>query len=506
MTARHTIAFALLAAVATVLAGCPGHTRAARQLQLDSFDRAWTRVHEVYPDPTMNGVDWEATREQFRPRAEEATTAGELRPILEEMFALLDTSHLEIISGDLQDTLAEAAESARKTVKSAVSDSDSDSDSDPDSDPDSDSDSDSDPDPDPDDEEDDDGFGYGDVGLQLRLVGDQVLVTDLDPDGPAAAAGVELGWAVTSIGELDVVAFVDRVAEYMPDARDRELRVSMLATGALMGKAGRDLSLSLLDHGDQPLDLAIERRPPPREPVGFGHLPPTVVHSRDALLDEGRVGFLWFDAFLMPAPQLYTDAMLGFIEAGVDGVVLDLRGNPGGLVGMVRGMAGHLVGDKTSLGTMIYRDPTFGSVNLELRVAPRPASQRFDGPVAILVDRITVSTGEVFAAGLQGIDRARVFGVRTPGMAMPSIIEELPNGDSLQMPMGESLDPAGGRLEKDGVVPDQEIALTREAFAGGRDPVLDAALAWLADQRAPAEDGPEQPADGDAPPATEDSP
>jgi carboxyl-terminal processing protease len=273
-----------------------------------------------------------------------------------------------------------------------------------------------------------------------------------------------------------------------------------------MGKAGRSQALALLDGDDQPVELSIERRPPPREPVGFGHLPPSVVHSRDALLDEGRVGYLWFDTFLMPAPQLYTDAMVGFIEANVDGVVIDVRGNPGGLVGMVRGMAGHLVGDKTSLGTMVYRDPTMGPVRLELRIAPRPASQRFDGPVAILVDRVTVSTGEVFAAGLQGIGRARVFGVQTPGMAMPSIIEELPNGDSLQMPMGESLDPGGSRLEKDGVVPDEVVGLTREAFADGRDPVLDAALVWLADQRSAAATETDQPAESDSAHATEDTP
>jgi len=309
---------------------------------------------------------------------------------------------------------------------------------------------------------------------------------------------------VTRIGALDLERFTERLAEHIDDTRDRELRGSVLATSALMGKAGRELELTCLDGDDHVVELSIERAPPPREPVAFGHLPPTVVHSRQTLLEDGQIGYLWFDAFLMPAPELYRDAMLDFIEADVGGVILDLRGNPGGLMGMARGMAGHLIGDKTSLGKMTYRDPTFGPVQLDLKANPRLAAERYDGPVAVLVDRLTVSTGEVFAAGLQGVGRARGFGVRTPGMAMPSIMEELPNGDTLQMPLGESLDPHGGRLEKDGVVPDEEIALTREAFAGNSDPILDAALRWLAGQLAIDEEP--TPPGGAASPAMEDTP
>lgn len=484
MTVGRAIFVTLWAACIPALIGCPATTRAARQMQLDSFDQAWQRVGDSFPDPEMNGVDWAAAREEFRPRAEEATTAAELRPILSEMFALLDTSHLGVFSGDLQATMAEAAAAARE----GVADDDETRHDDQ-----------------SDDEAEPDGPGYGDVGMQLRLVGEHVLVTQLEPQGPAAAVGVELGWIVTRIGKLDVAHAVQRVAEHLPDDREREVRVSMMATGSLQGKAGIKLTLVFLDHDDQPVELAVERRAPPRDPIGFGHMTPMVVHDIDALLDEGRVGYLWFDVFLMPAPQIFTAAIVGFIEAGVEGVVIDLRGNPGGMVGMIKGMAGHLLADKVSLGTLTYRDERLGEVNLEFRSSPRLSSQRFEGPVAILVDRTSASTSETFAAGLQGVGRARVFGIPTAGMAMPSVFEKLPNGDTIQLPMADFTSPTGARLEKGGVVPDEEVVLSRDAFTGGRDPVLDTALTWLADQR-PPQDESNDPAVDTAPSATQENP
>ncbi len=489
MKVRSAFLVTLLAMCVPGLVGCPATTRAARQLQLDSFDQAWQRVGETFPDPDMNGVDWDAAREEFRPQAEQATTAVELRPILREMFALLDTSHLGVVSGDFQATMAEAAAAAKESADEDDSGEDESAGTSEDGE-----------------DEEPDGPGYGDVGMQLRLVGDQVLVTQLDPRGPAAAAGVQLGWMVTRIGKLDVATAVERVSDHLPDVREREVRISMLATGSLSGKVGREFSVAFLDREDEVVELSLGRRPPPREPNGHGHMTPQVVHDRSTLLDEGQVGYLWFDVFLMPAPQIFTEAIVGFLEADVSGVIIDLRGNPGGIVGMIRGMAGHLLADKLSLGTMMYRDERVGEVRLELRSAPRLSTQRFTGPVAILVDRTSASTSEVFASGLQGVGRARVFGVRTAGMAMPSVFEKLPNGDAIQLPMADSTTPTGARLEKDGVIPDEEITLSREAFAGGRDPVLDAALTWLAAQRPPEPDPDEQTVGADTPPTEEDEP
>jgi carboxyl-terminal processing protease len=85
----------------------------------------------------------------------------------------------------------------------------------------------------------------------------------------------------------------------------------------------------------------------------------------------------------------------------------------------------------------------------------------------------------VFAAGLQAIGRARVFGQPSAGRALPSTFISLPNGDILQVATGRLADPNGRAIEGEGVAPDVVVPLDRAALATGRDPVIDAALRWI---------------------------
>jgi C-terminal processing protease CtpA/Prc len=64
-------------------------------------------------------------------------------------------------------------------------------------------------------------------------------------------------------------------------------------------------------------------------------------------------------------------------------------------------------------------------------------------------------------------------------MALPSIFESLPNGDGLQMVIGDLTGPGGIRLEGEGVQPDAIVHLTRSALLENRDPTLDAAVSWI---------------------------
>jgi carboxyl-terminal processing protease len=167
-----------------------------------------------------------------------------------------------------------------------------------------------------------------------------------------------------------------------------------------------------------------------------------------------------------------------------DGIVIDLRGNPGGLAAMIMGIAGHFVGERIPLGVMKTRD-----AELRFTVNPRivnSAGQRVDvfrGPVAILVDALTGSASECFAGGMQSIGRARVFGQTSMGQALPALFDRLPNGDVLIHALGDFVTAKGTRLEGRGVIPDEPVPLTREDLAAGRDRPLEAALAWIDQNR-----------------------
>lgn len=147
------------------------------------------------------------------------------------------------------------------------------------------------------------------------------------------------------------------------------------------------------------------------------------------------------------------------------------------------GVAGHFVDEVIPLGTMTSRDNEIRFVTNPRRVDSRGRPvQVFDGPLAVLVDRMSASTSEIFAAGLQGIGRARIFGDRTPGQALPSVLVRLPNQDVLQYAIANFTAPDGSRIEGRGVLPDEETPLTRRALLEGRDPPLEAALRWIGER------------------------
>jgi hypothetical protein len=203
--------------------------------------------------------------------------------------------------------------------------------------------------------------------------------------------------------------------------------------------------------------------------VRFGNLPEMRVYFESRALSDG-VGYLHFNEFLDPGtivPQ-FQAALKTFAHA--PGIILDLRGNRGGIGLMATGIAGFFI-DKPglSLGEMKTRDST-------LKFAVFPRAQTYAGPLAILVDEGSASTTEIFAAGMRDLNRARIFGVRTMGAALPSDIIRLPNGDGFQYPEALYISANGETLEGAGVTPDETVV---GGAAGGRDLVIEAAQAWI---------------------------
>ena len=163
--------------------------------------------------------------------------------------------------------------------------------------------------------------------------------------------------------------------------------------------------------------------------------------------------------------------------AKCDGIIVDVRGNVGGIGAMAMGMSGWFISKPGQrLGTMTMRSATLNFV-----VNPRLGA--YSGPLAILVDGLSASTAEIFAGGLQDLGRARVFGTRTAAAALPSIITRLPNGDGFQYAVANYVSASGRPLEANGVIPDAEVRSTRETLLTGRDAVLDAALDWIRAQK-----------------------
>jgi carboxyl-terminal processing protease len=195
-------------------------------------------------------------------------------------------------------------------------------------------------------------------------------------------------------------------------------------------------------------------------------------------------GVIKFNVWMAAVDAKFQQAMDELRRA--DGLIIDLRGNPGGLAAMLMGISGHFIGERKSLGVMKTRESEFRfAANPRLVDASGQRVEVYGGPVAILIDSMSGSASECFTGGMQAIGRARVFGQTSMGQALPALFDRLPNGDVLIHAFGDFVTADGTRLEGRGVIPDETVPLTREDLLAGRDRTMEAALAWV-DKSRPA--------------------
>jgi carboxyl-terminal processing protease len=324
--------------------------------------------------------------------------------------------------------------------------------------------------------------GGSEPGFDVRLIDKQLIVSSVDRERSAAAAGVHAGWIIERIDGTPVATLLAGITDGTP-ARIAQLEAWRLAVTRLRGESGSKVNVEFVDGNGAKVVKTIERHPEQGTPVTVGSLPTMYVRV-NAVLESTpggkKAGVIAFNVWMAAVDAQFATAIDRFRNA--DGIVIDLRGNPGGLAGMIMGLAGHFTSNRDVLGVMKTKD---AAAELHFAANPRlvnAAGERvepFSGPLAIIVDGMTGSASECFSGGLQSLGRARVFGETSMGQALPALFDTLPNGDVFIHAWGDFVTGTGVRIEGRGVVPDEPVALTRQALLAGRDAPMDAALAWI---------------------------
>jgi carboxyl-terminal processing protease len=426
----------------------PADPRVAADLK--SFDVVWQRVAELFYDPAYGGVDWKTVRTELRPKILQTRTREEARAIMNEALARLGKSHFGV-SGPLEEEGPEAGDGKGGPAGSSKSGPAGDGKSGPGG----------------------GGGGEAGVGIDVRVLGGAVIVTRIERGSPAEQAKLPLGAELVAVDGIELAPRLAAIAEKLGASSLLPLYQARSVHRLIDGRAGTKVALGLRA-GGKVTALAVERAQA-GQATTLGNLGTHRVVYEARKLD-GRTGYIRLSMFLDPAaivPAFAKD--LGAFK-DTAGVIIDLRGNPGGLGGMAMGMAGHLISDEhKKLGTMRTRETSLDFV-------VNPQVQRYAGKVAVLVDELSASTSEIFAGGLQDLGRARVFGRRTPGAALPSTIEQLPNGDRFQYAIADYVSAGGKVLEGNGVLPDVPVALDVKALRAGKDPDIVAATRWIKEQ------------------------
>ena len=422
--------FALLA----LLGAAPLGAQESDQ-NLATFDAATRIVLRTHFDTTFNGVDWAALTDSLRPFAK-GVSRDSVRTLLRRMLARLGQSHFAVFPSDV----------AEATTEEAKDES-------------------------------------GNIGVDLGYVEGRIVIQRVESDGAARAAGIRTGWIVTGVGDVKVDTLLERT-KTRPAHYSMTLRAIRGVATLLLGEVDSPVTVHLLDERDRPVSKTLIRRADTGPAVKWGYFPTFFARfdAHEERLENTRAGVIWFSNWLVPLIRQVDSAVDAY--RGLDGMVLDLRRNSGGVAAMVGGVAGHFTQRPDTLGINQTR-----TSRLVFVANPRRSTRDgrsvtpYAGPVAILLDELSGSASEIFAAGMRSVGRVRIFGATSIGGVLPASWDRLPNGDVLYHAIGEFITPRGERLEGIGVVPDQPVSVTRADLLAGRDPVLHAAMRWIAGEK-----------------------
>jgi carboxyl-terminal processing protease len=365
-----------------------------RQLSIQSFEYVWKTIRDKHWQTKPGGLDWQMIHDEFRPKIEAAATMDEVRAVMSQMLERLHQTHFGIVPADLYSSV----DAAR-------------------------------------------GGGGMTTGIDVRVIGAQVLVTSVEPGSPAALQGVRPGWEILKSAGADLVRVVSKLNETYSGSTLRDIMLRRAILARLDG-GNESVSVDFLDAASRHVTKTLAHADPRGALVQFGYLNPMHVWFTTSRVGGGSIGYAAFNAFLDPQ-RLMTEFGAAVESCRTcSGFIIDLRGNPGGIGIMAMGMAGWFIAQPDEkLGTLYMRETT-------LKFVVNPRLNTFSGPLAILVDGTSASTSEIMAEGLKDLGRARIFGSHTAGAALPSVFEKLPDGDGFQYAIANYRRRAPGRARR----------------------------------------------------------
>lgn len=279
------------------------------------------------------------------------------------------------------------------------------------------------------------------VGLQLGLrQGDQqvVVIAPLE-DSPAAKARISSGAEVLSV-----------------DGRSTADLGLEGSAARLRGAPGSVVEIRVREKGGAPRDVSLTRRTVDLVPV----------RSQRLTVEGLELGYLRITQFSEPVPAQVADVLQAFRTPApgtppVEGVILDLRNNSGGLVSAGLAVANGLLGGAPIVETMDRSGITASQQS--------SAEQLFGGPMITLVNGGTASASEILAGALQDNGRSQLVGGQTFGKGLIQTLIPLGDGSGLAVTVAHYLTPSGRDIQSLGITPDLLLPQPEPLNPGGRD-------------------------------------
>ncbi|MBE9041163.1 S41 family peptidase [Oscillatoriales cyanobacterium LEGE 11467] len=267
------------------------------------------------------------------------------------------------------------------------------------------------------------------IGLQLSLDErtQEIEALETIPNSPALRAGLQSG---------------DRILE-IDGQRTRGMDVER-AAGLIRGEVGTSVTLKVQRGVETPFELTLVR--------SRIELPTVSYTIRQE--EQARIGYIQLDEFNAHAAEQMYRALQDLNGENVDAFVLDLRGNPGGLLNISVEIARMWIDRGTIVSTVDRRgqNETIEATGMAMT----------DRPLAVLVDKNSASASEILAGALQDNGRGTIIGTQTFGKALVQAVNSLSDGSGLAVTIAHYYTPKGTDINKTGISPDITVQLTVE--------------------------------------------
>ena len=289
------------------------------------------------------------------------------------------------------------------------------------------------------------------AGIGARLGADPLggSVGTVFKNGPAEKAGLKVGDLITRVGNIDIAGMaVEEIVTY------------------IRGEEGTSVTLTVMRAGtSDPIKIKVDRAV-------------VVVPTAEGMMIDGtKVGYIKVDQFAETTVQQFDTALFDVLRSEPEGLVIDMRGNPGGLLDTAVLMLSRFIENKTVV-TMRER----GGRREESRTLTGRKAD-FAGPIVVLVDNGSASASEIFAGVLRDYKRATLVGQHTYGKSTVQTAILLKDMSTAKITTARYYLPSGENFSR---VVDEDGTYIRGGIKPEVEVKLDPTVPW--EQGVPAKD------------------
>lgn len=286
---------------------------------------------------------------------------------------------------------------------------------------------------------------FGGIGAEIGVRDDQlVIIAPLDGT-PADEAGLRPQDAII---EIDGESTADLSVQQ--------------AVNQIRGEEGTEVTLSIVRGNGAPEDIAITR----------GHIE---VPSVEYELRKDGIGYIELIRFGSDSATDFRQAAQELRDQGADSIILDVRGNPGGLLGV----AVDITSEFLESGKTIVEERRQDEV---VSTEQARGNGVLEGlPTVVLINEGSASASEIIAGALRDHGAAQLVGKQTFGKGSVQELVDLRGDSILRVTIAQWHTPEGHNINEEGIEPDVEVELSEEDFQADRDPQLQKAIELLSE-------------------------